>query len=99
MSSTENILYQAFALALGKDRHFLEDKFHREPTILLLRYPTGGECPEYTDIGFLAISLLDPVGVLKIKTRGNNEWIDVPAHPNTFLCHISDALEWVTNGL
>ncbi|CAF4144604.1 unnamed protein product, partial [Rotaria sp. Silwood1] len=28
MSSTENILYQVFALALGKDRHFLEDKFH-----------------------------------------------------------------------
>ncbi|CAF3880106.1 unnamed protein product, partial [Rotaria sp. Silwood1] len=99
MSSTGNLLYQAFSLALGKDRHFLEDKFDREPTILLLRYPTGGKCPEHTDVGFLAINLLDPIGGLQIKTRGSNEWIDVSARPNTFLCHIGDALERVTNGL
>ncbi|CAF1371842.1 unnamed protein product [Rotaria sordida] len=99
MSSTGNLLYQAFSLALGKDRHFLEDKFHREPTMLLLRYPTDGKCPAHTDVGFLAINLLDPIGGLQIKTRGSNEWIDVPARQNTFLCHIGDALERVTNGL
>jgi len=99
MSSTGNLLYQAFSLALGKDKNFLEATFHREPAILLLRYPSGGKCSEHTDVGFLAINLLDPIGGLQIKPRGSNDWIDVPARENTFLCHIGDALQRVTNGL
>jgi isopenicillin N synthase-like dioxygenase len=99
LTFTGKLLYQAFSLALGKDKNFLEETFRREPTVLLLRYPSGGKCPEHTDVGFLAINLLDPVGGLQIKPRGSNDWIDVPARENTFLCHIGDALERVTNGL
>ncbi|CAF1057116.1 unnamed protein product [Adineta steineri] len=99
MSSTGKLLYQAFSLALGKDTNFLEETFHREPTVLLLRYPSGGKCPEHTDVGFLAINLLDSTGGLQIKPRGSDIWVDVPARENTFLCHIGDALERVTNGL
>ncbi|CAF1035358.1 unnamed protein product [Adineta steineri] len=99
MSSTGKLLYQAFSLALGKEKNFLEETFHREPTVLLLRYPSGGKCPEHTDVGFLAINLLDSTGGLQIKPRGSDIWVDVPPRENTFLCHIGDALERVTNGL
>lgn len=97
MSETGSILYQAFSLALGADKDYLWNEFHREPTVLLLRYPQGGRCSEHTDVGFLAINLLDPVGGLQVKARHTDQWLDVPARENTFLCHIGDALERITN--
>ena len=98
MSTTGRILYQAFSLALNREMNFLEEKFSREPTVLLLRYPPGGRCAEHTDVGFLAINLLDPIGGLQIKPRNHDRWVDVSARENTFLCHIGDALECITHG-
>ncbi|WP_428668850.1 isopenicillin N synthase family dioxygenase [Reyranella sp.] len=98
-------LHQAFALDLGVDRSYFDDKLDRPMAVLrLLRYP-GDVSPvapdqmgagEHTDYGNLTLLATDSVGGLAVRTRAGH-WIEAPTVPGTLLCNIGDCLMRWTN--
>ncbi|KAF2072594.1 hypothetical protein CYY_006091 [Polysphondylium violaceum] len=52
----------------------------------------------HTDQGILTILYQDDVGGLQVKSRNENEFIDAPFIPGTFICNIGDMLDKMTGG-
>jgi isopenicillin N synthase-like dioxygenase len=98
-------LHRAFALDLGVDRSFFDDKLDRPMAVLrLLRYP-GDALPvapdqmgagEHTDYGNLTLLATDGVRGLAVRTRAG-AWIEAPTVPGALLCNIGDCLMRWTN--
>lgn len=98
-------LHRAFALDLGVDRSFFDDKLDRPMAVLrLLRYP-GDVVPvapdqmgagEHTDYGNLTLLATDSVGGLEVRTRAG-DWIKAPTVPGALLCNIGDCVMRWTN--
>jgi len=97
-------LHQGFALDLGLDEMFFEDKLDSPlATLRLLRYPgrpeaaAGGSAEhhtgagEHTDYGNITLLAVDGVGGLQVRTR-DGTWIDAPSLPGAFICNIGDCL-------
>lgn len=97
-------LHHAFALDLGVDRHFFDDKLSRPMAVLrLLHYPAtaapalgGLGAGEHTDYGNLTLLATDDVGGLAVRTRAD-AWIDAPVIPGALICNIGDCLMRWTN--
>ena len=94
-------LHRAFALDLGLDETFFDDKIDRPmATLRLLRYPAeaGSGAPQgqagagtHTDYGNVTLLATDSVGGLQVRRRDGG-WIDVPQLPGAFVCNIGDCL-------
>lgn len=99
------LLHRGFALDLGIDEDFFEDKLDQPlATLRLLHYPaaTGEAAPlgagEHTDYGCVTVLATDGVAGLQVRRRGGG-WEDVPTVPGAFVCNIGDCLMRWTNDL
>ena len=98
-------LHRAFALDLGLDALFFEDKFQKPlATLRLLHYPPT-DAPldkgqmgagEHTDYGNVTLLAIDAVGGLQVRDR-EGRWLEAPIVPNAFVCNIGDCLMRWTN--
>lgn len=99
-------IHRGFALDLGVDENFFDDKLD-EPlaTLRLLHYPLqpagrprteGSGAGMHTDYGTLTILATDGVAGLQIRTR-SAMWIDAPHIPGALICNIADCLMRWTN--
>lgn len=107
-----NHLMRLFALALGVDESFFDDKVDRATTCLrLLNYPAQPNAAlpddpaqieqmtrnaEHTDYGTLTILWSSDSRGLQAKSR-NDEWIDVIAPVDHFIINIGDLMMNWTN--
>jgi isopenicillin N synthase-like dioxygenase len=99
-------IHRGFALDLGIDEQFFEDKLDAPlATLRLLHYPprpSGRErAPDsgagaHTDYGNLTILAPDAVAGLQVRAR-TGAWMDAPYIPEAFVCNIGDCLMRWTN--
>jgi isopenicillin N synthase-like dioxygenase len=101
-----------FALALGLDFSFFDDKTDRSTSVMrAVWYPPQPEPPEpgqlrageHSDYGTLTILKGDDVpGGLQVKRR-DGDWIDLHPDPDAFVCNIGDLMmrwtndRWISN--
>ncbi len=94
-------LHRAFALDLGLDEHFFDDKVDRPMAALrMLHYPVrfDADAPAgqagagtHTDYGDVTLLATDGVAGLQVQRR-DGTWIDAPVVPGAFICNIGDCL-------
>ncbi|MGG6295072.1 isopenicillin N synthase family dioxygenase [Leptolyngbya sp. AN02str] len=110
MTELGHALMVGIALSLGLEPGYFRDRFTADPFILfrIFHYPafhTFAHSPhhhelwgvgEHTDYGLLTILKQDDCGGLQIKCQ--NQWIEAPPVPNSFVCNIGDMLERMTQG-
>ncbi|PHN01338.1 isopenicillin N synthase family dioxygenase [Flavilitoribacter nigricans] len=100
-------LMRGIALSLDLDEHYFSDRYTADPLVLfrIFHYPSreahaGLDAPwgvgEHTDYGVLTILKQDHIGGLQVKTQ--DQWIEAPYIPNTFVCNIGDMLDRMTGG-
>ena len=99
------LLHRGFALDLGLEEAWFEDKLDRPiATLRLLRYPaaSGAGAPagagEHTDYGNVTVLATDGVPGLEVQRRGGG-WEAVPHVPGAFVSNIGDCLMRWTNGV
>jgi isopenicillin N synthase-like dioxygenase len=107
MADLGRTLHRAFALDLGLDPSFFDDKF-RKPmaTLRLLHYPPVEKQPddgqlgagEHTDYGNVTLLATDATGGLMVRDR-SGRWLDAPVVPDTYICNIGDCLMRWTNDI
>ncbi|MEV6826012.1 2OG-Fe(II) oxygenase family protein [Amycolatopsis sp. NPDC051102] len=96
-------IMRLFALALGVDEHFFDDKFDRHVSLLLANYyypgPGDGALRReaHTDWGSLTVLYIaDALGGLQV--RQGDDWLDVPAIPGSLVVNIGDLMAFWTGG-
>jgi isopenicillin N synthase-like dioxygenase len=100
-------LIRIFALALGMDEHFFDDKIDRHITnFSMLHYPPQHEPPlpgqlragAHTDYGSLTIVKPDGAeGGLQVRAK-DGSWLDVPHLPEAFVVNLGDLMaEWTND--
>jgi len=107
MDRVATLLMRIFAIGLGMDRHFFDDKIDRHITnFSVIHYPEQPKPPlpgqlragEHTDYGSLTILKPDnaPGGLQVLDKSG--AWIDVPTLPGTFIINLGDLMaEWTND--
>jgi isopenicillin N synthase-like dioxygenase len=100
-------LHRAFALDLGLDPAFFDDKFKKPmATLRLLHYPPidrplqQGQLGAgvHTDYGNVTLLATDAAGGLMVRDR-SGQWLDAPVIPGAFVCNIGDCLMRWTNDI
>lgn len=103
MSALARSLMRIFALALGMDEFYFDDKINEHISMFrVLSYPEQKEAPlpgqlragAHSDYGSLTIVLPDGPG-LQVHVGG--EWIDVPHLPGAYAVNIGDLMMQWTN--
>jgi isopenicillin N synthase-like dioxygenase len=99
------LLHRGFALDLGLEEGWFEDKLDRPiATLRVLHYPAAAapDAPlgagAHTDYGNVTVLATDGVPGLEVRRRGGG-WEAVPAVPGAFVCNIGDCLMRWTNGV
>jgi len=100
------LVHRGFALDLGIEEDFFEDKLDAPLTVLrMLHYPPQPQkrdrAPDsgagaHTDYGNLTILATDGVAGLQVGTR-SGDWLDAPYLTGAFICNIGDCLMRWTN--
>ncbi len=99
-------LMRLFALGLGLDEDFFDDKIDDHITNLVANYyPPVDEEPEagqyrkgpHSDWGTLTVLYQDDTGGLEVLDRQNDAWVPVPIVPDSFVVNIGDLMEVWTN--
>lgn len=98
---------RGFALALGTDEHYFDDKADRGyANLRIVRYPGQDDPPEpgqlragaHTDYGAFTFVKGDNVpGGLQVSD-GSGGWMDVQAPDGGYVCNIADAMQRWTGG-
>jgi isopenicillin N synthase-like dioxygenase len=99
-------LMRIFAVGLGLDEHYFDDKVDKHISRLRLRdYPAQHTAPKpgqiragaHSDYGSLTILCTEdkPGGLQVCNAAG--DWVDVPIVPGTFIINIGDLMERWTN--
>lgn len=107
MEELSATLMRIFALALGMDEHFFDDKIDRHITnFSVLHYPPQHHAPlpgqlragAHTDYGSLTIVKPDAAeGGLQVR-RKDGSWLDVPHMPEAFVVNLGDLMaEWTND--
>jgi isopenicillin N synthase-like dioxygenase/dienelactone hydrolase len=97
-------LLQAFALALGLDRHALDDQYRKPISQLrLLHYPVQDQAVDemlgaraHRDVGMFTILLQDNVGGLEV-CNADGEYIVAPPIENTLIVNVGEMMKLLTN--
>jgi isopenicillin N synthase-like dioxygenase len=107
MERVATALMRIFAVGLGMDRHYFDDKIDRHITnFSVLHYPEQAREPlpgqlragAHIDYGSLTILKPDnaPGGLQVLNKDG--QWIDVPTLPGTLVVNLGDLMaEWTNN--
>ncbi len=100
-------IMRLFALALDLDEDFFDTKFDNHVSLILANYyyprpeaPTPDELrrERHTDWGSLTVLYVeDDLGGLQVM-RGEDDWVDVPAIPRSFVVNIGDLMAFWTGG-
>ncbi|MEM7341722.1 MAG: 2OG-Fe(II) oxygenase family protein [Actinomycetota bacterium] len=99
-------LMRLFALGLGLDEAFFDDKIDDHITNLVVNYypPVEGEPLEgqyrkgpHSDWGTLTVLYQDETGGLEVLDRDADEWVPVPVVPGSFVVNVGDLMEVWTN--
>jgi isopenicillin N synthase-like dioxygenase len=99
------LLHRAFAIDLGINENYFEDKLDRPlATLRLLHYPPQPDRMEpgqlgagaHTDYGCVTLLATDEVGGLEVRTRSGT-WLKAPFVADAFVCNIGDCLMRWTN--
>lgn len=100
-------LHRAFAVDLGIDPSYFDDKF-RKPmaTLRLLHYPPVDKpldegqlgAGEHTDYGNVTLLATDSSGGLMVRDRAGH-WLEAPVIPGAYVCNIGDCLMRWTNDI
>lgn len=99
-------LMRLFALGLGLDEDFFDDKIDDHITNLVANYyapvntePVEGQYRKgpHSDWGTLTILYQDDTGGLEVLDRHTDEWLDVPVVPGSFVVNIGDLMSVWTN--
>ena len=99
-------IMRLFALGLNLDEHFFDDKIDDHMTSLTANYypavntePLEGQYRKgpHSDWGTLTILYQDDTGGLEVLDRHNDEWLDVPVVPGSFVVNIGDLMSVWTN--
>jgi isopenicillin N synthase-like dioxygenase len=107
MERVATVLMRIFAVGLGMDKSFFDDKVDRHITnFSVIHYPEQPKPPlpgqlragEHTDYGSLTILKPDNApGGLQVLNK-DREWIDVPTLPGTFIVNLGDLMaEWTND--
>jgi isopenicillin N synthase-like dioxygenase len=107
MEALAATLMRAFAMALGMDERFFDDKIDRHITnFSVIHYPPQHEAPlpgqlragAHTDYGSLTIVKPDAAeGGLQVLAR-NGDWLDVPHVADAFVVNLGDLMaEWTND--
>jgi isopenicillin N synthase-like dioxygenase len=107
MERVATTLMQTFAVGLGMDKHYFDDKVDRHITnFSVLHYPEQPKPPlpgqlragAHTDYGSLTILKPDNApGGLQVQSK-DGAWIDVPTLPGTFIVNLGDLMaEWTND--
>lgn len=107
MEELATTLMRTFAMALGMDEHYFDDKIDRHITnFSMLHYPPQHEPPlpgqlragAHTDYGSLTIVKPDGAeGGLQVRTK-DGSWLDVPYVPDAFVVNLGDLMaEWTND--
>ncbi|CAN5197863.1 2-oxoglutarate and iron-dependent oxygenase domain-containing protein [soil metagenome] len=106
MSALAGTLMRIFAIAIGVDEHFFDDKIDRHISRLRVRnYPQqlveplpgqirAGAHSDYGSLTILAAE--DKPGGLQVHNLAG-DWVDVPIVPDTFIVNLGDLLARWTN--
>ena len=99
-------LMRTFALGLGVDERFFDDKIDRHFSTLPANHypePIGDPLPnqvragEHTDFGSLTIlAVSERSGGLQVKLK-DGSWLDVKSEPDEFIVNIGDMMQRWTN--
>lgn len=101
-------LMRLFAIGLGIEEHFFDDKIDNHITNLCANhYPavTAEALPgqyrkgPHSDWGSLTVLYQDDTGGLEVFDRRSDDWIDVPVVPGAYVVNIGDLMSVWTNGL
>jgi isopenicillin N synthase-like dioxygenase len=101
------ILHRAFALDLGIEPSYFDDKFKKPmATLRLLHYPPVDKpldkgqlgAGEHTDYGNVTLLATDSSGGLMVRDR-SGRWLDAPVIPGAYVCNIGDCLMRWTNDI
>jgi isopenicillin N synthase-like dioxygenase len=99
-------IMRMFALALDLDEDFFDAKFDNHVSLILANYyypqPDGPSTDlrreRHTDWGSLTVLYVeDDLGGLQVL-RGEDDWVDVPAIPRSFVVNIGDLMAFWTGG-
>ena len=107
MEELAGTLMRIFAMALGMDEHYFDDKIDRHITnFSMLHYPPQDVAPlpgqlragAHTDYGSLTIVKPDGAeGGLQVRTKDGG-WLDVPHVPGAFVVNLGDLMaEWTND--
>ncbi|MGG5822867.1 isopenicillin N synthase family dioxygenase [Falsiroseomonas sp. HW251] len=103
--SLGRLLHRGFAIDLGLEEDWFEDKLDRPiATLRVLHHPAAGApaaplgAGAHTDYGNVTVLATDGVPGLQVQRRGG-DWEDVPHVPGAFICNIGDCLMRWTNGV
>ncbi len=107
MEDLAGALMRIFAMALGMDERYFDDKIDRHITnFSMLHYPPQHEAPlpgqlragAHTDYGSLTIVKPDGAeGGLQVRTKDGG-WLDVPHVPDAFVVNLGDLMaEWTND--
>ncbi len=107
MEELATTLMRIFAVALGMDEHYFDDKIDRHITnFSVLHYPPQAESPlpgqlragAHTDYGSLTILKPDAApGGLQVHAK-DGSWLDVPHVPEAFVVNLGDLMaEWTND--
>lgn len=99
-------LMRLFALGLGLDEDFFDDKIDDHITNLTVNYypavdgePEPGQYRKgpHSDWGTLTVLYQDDSGGLEVLDRASDEWVPVPVIPGSFVVNVGDLMEVWTN--
>jgi len=107
MEELATTLMRIFAMALGMDAHYFDDKIDRHITnFSMLHYPPQHDPPlpgqlragAHTDYGSLTIVKPDGAeGGLQVRAK-DGSWLDVPHVPDAFVVNLGDLMaEWTND--
>jgi isopenicillin N synthase-like dioxygenase len=93
-----------FALALGVPESFFDRKFDEHVSLIVANYYYAAPAPEvlrrerHTDWGSLTVLYVEnDLAGLQVL-RGEDDWVDVPAIPGSFVVNIGDLMAFWTGG-
>lgn len=97
-------IMRLFALALDLPEEYFDTKFDNHVSLIIANYYYAAPKPEelrrerHTDWGSLTVLYIEDDQAGLQVMRGENDWVDVPSIPGSFVVNIGDLMAFWTGG-